>query len=221
MEKPARLDAPPATHGGGCAPQKNEMSDALFLSLWFPSFEEAEMMPRTLSVLRQFPFSAAQPGISYLAARPISWAEPTVIERRFRPGLEPEPAVEIAGEFLNSDYAYVFETDWDMWNPAMEADEPVRSPMPVKFIAHGTEFDDQAYQQVGHLQVDFGLDAPFLYDEHELTVLTEQQVIANVLKLVTFINTVEKNCGLSGRVLWSESNENLAQKLIERLQRMQ
>lgn len=199
----------------------SEMSDALFLSLWFPSFEAAEMMPRTLSVLRQFPFSAAQPGISYLAVQPISWAEPTVIERRFRPGLDPEPLIAIAGEFLNVDYAYVFETHWDMWDPAKEADEPVRSPVQVKFIAHGEDFEDHAYQQMGHLQIDFGLDAPFLYDEHELTVLTEQQVMANVLKLVSFINTVEKNCGLSGRVLWSESSENLAQKLIERLQRMQ
>jgi len=29
---------------------------------------------------------------------------------------------------------------------------------------------------------------------------------------------VEKNCGVTGRVLWSESEENLAQKLIARLQ---
>jgi hypothetical protein len=32
---------------------------------------------------------------------------------------------------------------------------------------------------------------------------------------------VEKNTGLSGRILWSESDENLAQKLISRLQRVQ
>ena len=36
-----------------------------------------------------------------------------------------------------------------------------------------------------------------------------------------FTDTVEKNCGISGRVLWSESEENLAQKLVARLQRIQ
>jgi hypothetical protein len=38
---------------------------------------------------------------------------------------------------------------------------------------------------------------------------------------VAFSSTVEKNCGISGRVLWSESEENLAQKLIAKLQQTQ
>ena len=197
------------------------MSDALNLSLWFPSFDVAEMMPRTLSVLRQFPFSAARPGITYLAIHPIAWGEPTVLERRFQPGLDPEPTIAIASEFPHPDYAYVFETHWDLWDPAKDEDEPARAPVQVRFIAHGADFEDQIYQQAGHVQIDLGLEAPFLYDEQDLTVLTEQQVIANVHKLVAFTQAVEKNCGLSGRVLWSESNENLAQKLIERLQRTQ
>jgi hypothetical protein len=197
------------------------MSDALFLNVWFPSFDEAEMMPRTLSVLRQFPFSAARPGISYLAIHPISWTEPTVLERRFRPGLDPEQTIAIAAEFLHTDYAYSIETHWDLWDPDSESGDPKLSPTQVKFIAQGTEFEDHAYQQSGHLQIDFGLDAPFLYDDFELTTLTEQQVRANVQRLVSFTSAVEKNCGISGRVLWSESTENLAQKLIERLQRVQ
>jgi hypothetical protein len=41
----------------------------------------------------------------------------------------------------------------------------------------------------------------------------------NVQKLVNFTTAVEKNTGISGRVLWSESEENLAQKLIARLQK--
>jgi hypothetical protein len=43
----------------------------------------------------------------------------------------------------------------------------------------------------------------------------------NIAKLVAFSAAVEKNCGVSGRVLWSESEENLAQKLIARLQQTQ
>jgi len=46
-------------------------------------------------------------------------------------------------------------------------------------------------------------------------------VRANVQKLVEFTSAVEKNSGASGRLLWSESEENLAQKLINRLQKVQ
>jgi hypothetical protein len=197
------------------------MADALFLSLWFPSFSETEMMPRTLSVLRQFPFSAHRPGISYLSVHPVDWSEPTIMERRFRPGLEPDQAAAITGEFLHSDYAYLFEAYWDLWVPTGESEELVPAPVQVKVIAHGTDFEEQIYQQAGHVQIDFGTDSPFLYEEQFLTPLIESRFRANVQKLVALTQTLEKNCGISGRVLWSESDENLAQKLIERLQRVQ
>jgi hypothetical protein len=41
-----------------------------------------------------------------------------------------------------------------------------------------------------------------------------------VLKLVEFTQRVEKNAGVRGRLLWSESEETLAQKLIARLQKV-
>ena len=197
------------------------MADALFLSLWFPSFSEMEMMPRTLSVLRQFPFSTHRPGISYLSIQPVNWSEPTVMERRFRPGLEPDQTVAIAGEFLHSDYAYLFEAYWDLWVPTGENQELVPAPVQVKIIAHGADFEEHAYQQVGHVEIDFGLDSPFLYEEQALTPVVESRFRANVQKLVALTQALEKSCGISGRVLWSESDENLAQKLIERLQRVQ
>ena len=197
------------------------MADPLYLSLWFPHFSPSEMIPRLLSVVRQFPFSASRPGISAVAVQPVSWGEATILERRFRPGLDPEQAAAIVGELLHTDYAYVMEAFWDLWVPTEEdPEEWVVMPRPVKFIAHGAEFDDGIFQQAGHLQVDFGLDTPFLYEEMKLDRLLEDRVRQNVQKLVSFTNTVEKNCGISGRVLWSESDENLAQKLIARIQRV-
>jgi hypothetical protein len=144
-----------------------------------------------------------------------------VLERRFRPGLDPEQAVAILGEFLHSDYAYVFETYWDLWVSSQEAEEPMLAPVPVRVIVHGPEFEEQAYQQAGHVQVDLGLDTPFLTEDEELTPMAQNRVKANMQRLIAFTSKVEKNCGISGRVLWSESDENLAQKLIERLQRVQ
>jgi hypothetical protein len=202
-----------------CAPNR-QMADPLYLSLWFPSFTPTEMMPRALSVLRQFPFSAQYPGVSYLAIHPISWSEASVLERRFRPGLDPEQAVTIAGEFLHPDYAYSFETSWDLWVADEEGDEIALGPHPVKLLVHGKDFDSGVYQRAGHIQVDFGLDTPFLYEDLELTPSAENRIKANVQKLVAFTGAVEKNCGVTGRVLWSESDENLAQKLIDRLQKV-
>jgi len=197
------------------------MADPLYLNLWFPSFEAQEMLPRTLLVMRQFPFSAQQPGISYLALHPISWDEPTILERRFQPGATPDEAIEIASDLLHEDYAYLFEAHWDLWTSGEGAQPWSEQPRQVKFLVHGLEFDEEVYRENGHIQVDIGLDTPFLGEDAELTPFIEQRVRANVQTLVEFTSKVEKNCGISGRVLWSESEENLAQKLLSRLQKVQ
>ena len=98
------------------------------------------MLPHALAVMRQFSFSAQQPGITYLALHPVSWNEPTILEQRFRPGVPPEEAVLIASDLLHEDYAYLFEASWDLWVVA-ENGEWTLQPSPVKFLVHGTEFE--------------------------------------------------------------------------------
>jgi hypothetical protein len=193
--------------------------DALFLNLWFPSFELDEMLPRALAVMQQFPFSAAQPGITYVALHPVSWNEPTIFEQRFRPGIAPEEAVLLASDLLHEDYAYLFEAFWDLW--VFDERQWSLQPSRVKFLVHGVDFEDRTYEHDGHVQVDFGIDAPFLQDQVQLTSEAETRVRANVQKLVEFASKAEKSSGASGRLLWSESEENFAQKLIARLQKVQ
>jgi hypothetical protein len=196
------------------------MPDSLYLSLWFPSFDLPDILPRTAAVLQQLPFSAARPGVTYAAIHPVSWSEPTVLERRFSPGLPPEEAVAVAADLLHEDYAYVFEAYWDLWGPPeSSAERWVVQPSLVRVMAHGTEFEEDAAEVAGHIQIDFGLDTPFLHEEVALTSETENRVRSNVQKLVEFTAKVEKNAGATARLLWSESEENLAQKLISRLQR--
>jgi hypothetical protein len=197
------------------------MADPLFLNLWFPNFDLEEMLPHVLSVMRQFPFSTSRSGVTYLSLHPVSWDEATVLEERFRPGITVEAAILTASDLLHEDYAYVFEAYWDLWILSEDKKEWTFQPSLVKFIVHGLEFEDGTYQQDGHIEVDFGLDSPFLQEEVQLTSEAEEHVRANVQKLVEFITTVEKNSGVSGRLLWSESEENLAQKLISRLQKVQ
>ena len=56
-------------------------------------------------------------GITYLSVHPVAWSEPTVLERRFTPGISPEEAAELASEFAHDDFAFVFEAFWDLWVP--------------------------------------------------------------------------------------------------------
>lgn len=196
------------------------MADPLYLSLWFPHFEAIEMMPRTLSVMRQFPFSQQRPGITYVAVHPVSWGEATVLEKRFDPGILPEEAAEIAQDLLHDDYAYTFEAYWDLWTPRLSDRNWTLQPSPVKFLVHGIEFEHPE-AEVGDIEIDLGLDSPFLYEQLELAPQDESRLRANVAVLVAFTAAVEKNSGTSARLLWSESDESLAQKLISRLQKVQ
>jgi hypothetical protein len=197
------------------------VADSLYLSLWFPNFALDEMLPRVLAVMRQFPFSAQRPGISYVALHPVSWNEPTIFEQRFRPGVRPEEAVLLASDLLHEDYAYLFEAFWDLWILAEDRQEWVLQPSLVKFMVHGIDFEDGTYQSDSHVQVEFGIDSPFLQDNVQLTSEAETHVRANVQKLVEFTNQAEKSSGASGRLLWSDAEENFAQKLIARLQKVQ
>ena len=197
------------------------MPDSLYLSLWFRSFEADDMLPHALAVMRQFPFAERHPGITYLTQHPVSWDEATILEQRFLPEAAPEEAVAVAFGLLHEDNAYIFEASWDLWKPVESGEQWISSPSPVKFIVRGDEFEEGESQQEGHIQVDFGLETPFLYEEVKLTSEIESRVRSNVQKLVEFTTAVEKNSGDSARLLWSESEENLAQKLINRLQRVQ
>ena len=197
------------------------MSDPLYLSLWFPDFSGPAMLPHLLAVLQQFPFSAQLPGIAYSAVQPVSWNEATILERRFSPGITSEEAVLIAADLVHDDYAYVFEAFWDLWTPDEAGSLWRLAPAPVKIIVQGEEFDEGAYEQTGHIQIDFGLDSPFLQENVALTEETQAKVRDNVAKLVEFTMKAEKNTRATARLLWSESEENLAQKLIARLQKVQ
>ena len=197
------------------------MSDPVYLSLWFGDFSGPEMLPHAFAVLQQFPFSAQRPGISYFAVHPVSWSEATVLERRFPSGIDPGQATLIAAELIHDDYAYVFEAHWDLWTPDESNGNWVLEPAPVKFIVQGEEFDEAAYQQTGHIQVDFGLDSYFLQPETSLSDQTRAKIRDNVAKLVEFSVNIERNSGTSSRLLWSESEESLAQKLIARLQKIE
>ena len=197
------------------------MSDPVYLSLWFRDFSGPEMLPHAFAVLQQFPFSAAASRNQLLRRASSFVGRGHGLERRFPSGIDAGQATLIVAELIHDDYAYVFEAHWDLWTPDESRGNWVLEPAAVKFIVQGEEFDEGAYQQTGHIQVDFGLDSYFLQPETGLSDQTRAKIRDNVAKLVEFSVNVEKNSGTSSRLLWSESEESLAQKLIARLQKVQ
>lgn len=201
--------------------QPPSMPDPLYLSLWFPEFSGPAMLPHLFAVLQQFPFSEQRPGITYTAVQPVSWNEASVLERRFSPGIAPEEALVVAADLIHDDYAYVFEAYWDLWTPDPNGQAWLLTPSLVKFIVQGEEFDDGAYQETGHIEVDFGLDSLFVHENIALTEETQAKIRDNVAKLVEFTKKVEMNTRATSRRLWSDSDESLPQKLVARLQKVQ
>ena len=207
------------------------MADQLFLSLWYPNFRTGALGPAILGVLRQFALIGSVPGDAPLilaaSAYPLQWSETPIYNRVY---LEdeaeqalPAQAVPEAMAQLHEDFAYEFEIEWQLWQPETESGlDPVwrQAPSRVRVVGFGPEFDEAAFETNGQVRIGFGLDTPFLQEEVELDAQAAAKVRENIAQLVALVRAIEKNCGISTRLLWSESGESLAEKLIARLQQV-
>ncbi len=209
------------------------MADQLYLSLWFPNFRLIALPDKLTRVLEQFARVSGNKRVSVASAIPLDWTESPVFQRIFVNDDRSEAsddslaknAVAEATEQLHDDMAYEFEVAWQLWQPeaAGEGFEATwrLEPATVKIAGFGPEFDGGSYEQNGHLRIDFGLDTPWVQDENDLDEDGSKRLQQNVEKLLAFTLSVEKHCGISSRLLWTESGEPLAEKLIARLQRVQ
>ena len=210
------------------------MADQLYLSLWFPNFRLTALPQALVSVLHQFSIIGGDKRVAAASAYPLGFTEaPTyqriyVNDQRSETGEESsvENAVAEATEQLHDDMAYEFEMKWQLWSPSLE-DTPEgldtvwkQTPSTVRVLGLGPKFDDASFDQNGHIRVDFGLDTPWVLEDAELDATATFHIQKNVEMLLAFTLLVEKNCGISSRLLWTESGEPLAQKLIDRLQRV-
>ena len=204
------------------------MADQLYLSLWYPNFRMEALPGAVEKVMEQFAAAGGSGKVSAATVYPISWNESPVYQQVYRnetddEAANPQAAIAAAMENGHEDYAWEFELIWELWVPesAPGLDTMWRhEPRVVRVVAFGPEFDDHAYETNGHIRVDFGPDTPFLYEDMDLDEDAVQRVKQNVQRLVEFTNGVQKNGGISTRLLWSESGESLAKKLIERLQQV-
>ncbi|HEX4038229.1 MAG TPA: hypothetical protein VHX37_09235 [Acidobacteriaceae bacterium] len=206
------------------------MVDQLYLSLWYPNFR-LDALPGALEkVMEQFVAVGGSARVSAATAYPISWNETPAWQRVYRAETEdedasPRAAIAAAMENAHDDDAWEFELVWELWVPEAGGETGLdtmwrQEPRGVRVVGFGPQFDEGAYETNGHIRVDFGLDTPFLYEDLDLDEDAVQRVKENVARLVEFTHLVQKNGGIATRLLWSESGESLARKLIERLQQV-
>ena len=219
------------------------MSDTLYLSLWYPNLRLEALADKLVAVLGAFAAHGGDAGVYAATVWPVNWSESPVFERvwgRMTAGSEPAPgqgqasgssrgavrgvdprqAVEEALELLHDDYAYEFQIGWSLWElefaPGLDP-RWVREPRLVRVTGYGPLFDEGAYEQDGHIKIDFGSDASFLEEDLELDRTAARHVEENVRQLVELSAAVQKDSGATARLLWSELGESLAQRLAARL----
>jgi hypothetical protein len=204
------------------------MSDTLYLSLWYPNLRLATLPDKLTAVLGAFAAHGGEARVYSATVWPVSWSETPIFQQVYgrradaggARGAEPRLAVEEALELLHDDYAYEFQIGWSLWE--LEAGESldarwVREPRLVRVTGFGPLFEEGAYEADGHIRVDFGSDTPFLEEDADLDSVGARHVEENVRQLVELTAAVEKASGATGRLLWSELGESLAQRLAARL----
>jgi len=203
------------------------MSDAFSLSLWYPQFRLDSLAEKLEGVLSQFASHGGEPGVFAAMAWPVNWREAAAFEETYGLGehaCEINYAVTETLELLHPDYSYEFQIGWMLWEPEQNAGPRpswVRTRRLVRVIGYGPEFDDGAYEQEGHIRIDFGSDAPFLQEDVELNPEAIRCIEENVRQLIDLTNAVEKESEASARLLWTETGESLASRLMARVNRLQ
>ncbi|HZB87204.1 MAG TPA: hypothetical protein VE291_00955 [Terracidiphilus sp.] len=200
------------------------MSDSLYLSLWYPNLRLAALADKLVSVLGTFATHGGEARVYAVTVWPVNWSEAPVFQRVYghgERGAELRHAVEEAIELLHDDYAYEFQVAWNLWEFEPSHDNLdarwARTPRLVRVTAFGPLFDEGAYEQEGHIRIDFGSDAAFIEEDAELDAIGARHVEENVRQLVQLTAAVEKASGATARLLWSEMGESLAQRLAARL----
>ncbi|MEO6830461.1 MAG: hypothetical protein ABI164_11685 [Acidobacteriaceae bacterium] len=202
------------------------MADPLYYSLWFPNFRFGSLPEKLLQVMLQLP----DPLVTAASVYPLEWQQPFTFQRIYSTpdaypadAVPPEQAVEEATELLHEDSAYEFEIPWKLWYPDTDGlVDPIwcEELRLIRIVGFGPLFDEGTFEQNGHIRVELGPETPFLWEDVDLDQEGQLRVKQNVERLVEFTTAIEKNCGVETRLLWTESEENIAQKLIARLQKL-
>jgi hypothetical protein len=185
------------------------MSDQVFLSFWIRGFTAHNMLRNFEVVLRRFPVSRLDPRM-LLRIHAIDETEPVLVERLFESGALVEEIVAVARESEHADCSYEVATSWDLWK-LVDGDWQL-APAPVSITCYGPLFPSEMGEQI---LIELGPDYQFL--PQPATSASLRPVRSNIRSLLHLTGDFEKSVLLDKRLLWSETGENLAERLAEAL----
>ena len=187
------------------------MTDRIFLSLWLHGHSQYTVLQTLGQVLERFPVSVHDRRAS-LRVFALELVEPALIERHFEEG-EVDEIILAARDFDNPDYAYETDLRWDLWE---KLGTWKLAPNQLRVIAFGPDFPSDMGE---HLLIDFGPE--FLYrpggasgDDVKPNWTALRSNLRSVLRLVS---DCEEILPISKRLLWSDSGEDLADRIEEAL----
>jgi hypothetical protein len=183
------------------------MPDQVCLSLWLRGFNQKTMFDRFRELLHAFPFSNLRPGIGALRVYAIEFTEPGLSEQMFAHEVDPDTVMEFVQEFQEPDCAYLVEGWWDLWR--YDGGWQL-APSPVVLSCFGPLFEND---EGDHLRLDLGPEDFFL--PLDGVPDAARKAHSNLQSIVRLAHELEERLPVSRQNLWSESGEDLAERLRE------
>ncbi|MGH9673068.1 MAG: hypothetical protein ACRD44_07785 [Bryobacteraceae bacterium] len=187
------------------------MAGDLYLSYWLRGFTASNMLRHFAAALSRFPFSRISPRLT-LRVFALEYTEPPLLERGSE-GPEIEEALRAAAEFSNDDCAYEISAAWDIWQWSDDVKEWTLAPAMVRITCYAPLFPSDVGEQI---RFDFGDEDQFVPPDlagHAIHT-TLRSNIRSLLHLGKDLDDVLK---FEKRALWSESGQNLAERLEQGL----
>ena len=181
------------------------MADLLYLSYWLRGFSEENMLRPLEQALLLFPFSAASGGVTTLRIYALEYAEPPLLETFYDVPPEVDAVIGAAAEFRAADCAYLAGGFWDLWqhNGGWRL-----TPAPVVLGCYGPRFENDLGDQV---RIELGLDSHYLPSDG--LPQSPTMVKSNIRSVLRLAHELDKALPVKKRRLWTESGEDLAERL--------
>ncbi|MGH9700882.1 MAG: hypothetical protein ACRD52_15680 [Candidatus Acidiferrales bacterium] len=219
------------------------MSNRAYLGVWCHDFPEALILERFGKMLGTVPFSISRTGFTHLTIRAVDLAEQPILEQDLRGfPLDARGIVEIAQSHLNSDCSYEVAAEWDLWTFESQTAKSQLEPQALGIICQGTDFNDGAWRESGHFEVDFGFEHFFTghagllgfrgakkippesaEEERFLTAMAwpenlhayQDKTRENIRKAFGWVRAIEQAIPAAQIKLWSEGEDNFEARLEE------
>jgi len=179
--------------------------DQLYLSLWLHDFTPDTMLRHFEQMLGAFPFSKLRPGIGALKIYALELTEPPVLEHAFAAETDVDTVIAMCREFENPDCAYIVDGSWELWK---YSDAWKLGPSPVSLAGFGPLFENE---EGDHLRIDFGSETHYLPQPHAPD--SARAVHSNIRGMLRLIAELEEALPVERKKLWSESEDNFAERV--------